>query len=165
MCPFFIPSSAPEENGSGKNAAAGWGAVLLAHHPPEEYYRCLSLRLGGRRLWLCARCCGLYPTLLVLLVVQFVFGPAPGGWDWPWLYLPVAPFLVDWYGYRVAGRRGSNFFRVASGMLLALSLSRALYLHIIAPFNEKFAWWCVAMAAFVVVVEMLRLAATGRGAN
>jgi len=165
ICAFSFTPSSPGKSDSGKNDAAGWGAMLLAHHPPEEYYRCLSLHLGGRRLWLCARCCGLYPTLVVLLTAQFIFQPAQGWWDWPWLYLPVVPFLVDWYGYRVSARRGSNFYRVLSGMFLALALSRALYLHIKAPFNEKFAWWCVALVAFVLMVEIVRLAATSRGAK
>ena len=43
---------------------------LLAHHRPQDLDRCLLLPWRGRRIALCARCLGLYPTVAATLALQ-----------------------------------------------------------------------------------------------
>ena len=105
---------------------------LLSHHPPEQHHRCV--RVGA---WsVCARCLGLYPLLFLLLGLQIALG-APTGWPGdPWiaLLLPL-PALVDWARGRFDPLTGTNPSRLATGALLAVGLSRTLYLHLREPFH------------------------------
>ncbi|MFH0965818.1 MAG: DUF2085 domain-containing protein [Planctomycetota bacterium] len=106
--------------------------LLLSHHPPEHLHRTISLRWGGCRIHLCARCFGVLIGALALLVsCSFSLVPA----------LPVAlcllvvlsaafPALLDFHLQLIHSRESTNPRRVftgaAFGAALALALRRAL---------------------------------------
>ena len=111
----------------------GFLGFLLAHHWPGSLDRCYRFWLGGRPVWICARCLGLYPVLLVGLVVCLVVRPPIGWWDAAWLFLLPAPAVVDWSRSRLATRAGSNPVRTATGVLLGASPARTVELNMIQP--------------------------------
>ena len=43
---------------------------LLSHHEPEEFDRCYAPSVRGRRVHLCARCCGVYPGIAAGLLAR-----------------------------------------------------------------------------------------------
>ena len=119
----------------------------LSHHTPDEWHRCY--RVGPVRL--CARCLGVYPTMLVGIVALFVLR-APLGWS---LDLPVVlgltfPATADWAFGRFRPRAFSNVWRTFTGALLGLAVARSLFIHLQRPFPTVL----LAQSALVTVVVL-----------
>jgi len=130
----------------------------LAHHRREQLQRCLLLPLGGdRRLALCARCTGLYPALAVALLLQALLrlGPA-GAADWVLVLSGVFPALFDWGLSWLGRRRGSNALRLATGVVLGLSLGRGLWLYFRDPRCEVFWVQLGLLVAGAFAFELVR---------
>jgi len=125
---------------------------LLAHHPPEQDHRCV--RVAG--LHLCARCLGIYPVMFAVIGAQIACH-APLRWpnDTYLAFLLPAPALLDWIRGRFDPLSGSNLSRVASGILLGISLGRTLYLHLISPGFPLAMAQLAGVGAIVAVVELL----------
>ncbi|HLT28845.1 MAG TPA: DUF2085 domain-containing protein [Myxococcaceae bacterium] len=103
----------------------------LSHHPPEELDR--TWRLGG--LHVCARCLGVYPVLLLGLVIQFALGaPLQLRLDGMMGVVLTMPALFDWAYGRWRPHAGSNLWRTSTGVLLGVALARSLYVHLQRPF-------------------------------
>jgi uncharacterized membrane protein len=118
---------------------------LLSHHEPGEWYRCYRLELFGRTVRLCARCTGIYPGILVGLLVT-VGGLIPS----PPLELVAilpAPALVDWILTTFTDRRGYNVVRTVTGSLLGFAYGTGLGLLLDGPILPL-----VAIGAFYGVV-------------
>lgn len=130
----------------------------LAHHRPEQLDRCLLLPLwGGRRLALCARCAGLYPTLVGALFLQGALRLGPtGAADWLITMSGVFPALFDWGLGWLGRRRGSNGLRLATGALLGLALSRGLWLYYCDPLSEPLWIQLGVLAAGALAFELVR---------
>jgi len=99
-----------------RDALAETRRYLLSHHEPAEHDRCHAPVVVGRRLRVCARCSGIYPGIAGG-VAAAVAGPA---WLSSLLVVTVlpAPALVDWTATTATTRRGSNWLRTATGLLL-----------------------------------------------
>lgn len=152
-----MASQPGEPTRSGKKEAPGRWGFLLAHHFADELDRCWRINLAGRRVWICARCSGLYPALLVVLVLQLLWPVPRGAWDIVWLGLPGWPALVDWARHRLGrSSRWGNGWRSLSGVLLGVSLSRTVYLNMIAPFCLPVVLQLLGLAVFVLLVEVIR---------
>jgi hypothetical protein len=127
----------------------------LSHHFEPDYHRCV--KVAG--LHLCARCLGLYPTMLLVIGAQIaVRAPLalPGDW-WAAFLLPL-PAMVDWARGRFDPATGSTFTRMGSGVLLGVGLGRTLYLHMRRPgFGLTMAQLGVLAAIFVVVEVLVRI--------
>ena len=119
----------------------------LSHHLARQRHRCLGLPLAGRRVLICARCLGLYPTMIAVMAAQWIWGWArPGTLDW-WIAIAGAlPGLIDW-GLGRLGRRGRNDVRVLTGVLLGVALGRTLACYVVDPAYEVF--W--VQAALLVI--------------
>ncbi len=104
---------------------------LLSHHHPDEWNRCYTL--GGFKV--CARCLGVYPAALLMLVAEFALrAPLVARFDaWMGTAL-VLPATVDWAVGRFRPGAGSNAQRTATGVLLGIGLGRSLYIHVQQPF-------------------------------
>jgi uncharacterized membrane protein len=128
---------------------------LLSHHYERDFGRCV--RVFG--LHLCARCLGLYPTLLAVIGVQIaVRAPLelPGDW-WAAFLLPL-PAMVDWARGRFDPTTGTTLTRMGSGLLLGIGLGRTLYLHMRRPgFALTMAQLGVLLAIFLVVEILVRI--------
>jgi uncharacterized membrane protein len=130
----------------------------LAHHRRDQLERCLLVPLGGgRRLALCARCLGLYPALALALLLQgwLRLGPA-GTADWVLVLSGVFPALFDWGLSWLGRRRGSNALRLATGVMLGLSLGRGFWLYFRDPRCEVF-WVQLGLLVFgALAFELVR---------
>ncbi len=106
---------------------------------------------------MCARCTGIYPLLLVLLVLQMfsaewdlaLRGRASPmldlAWTDPWLVLAfplpaVAEFLLEHTGRL----RGTNALRIGTGLPLGIAMSRMFARYLADPFDPLF-WGLVAV--------------------
>lgn len=89
---------------------------LLSHHEPRDYDRTYAVAVLGQRVRLCARCTGIYPGILlgVLLGAPRIGGVAAIHLI---LVLPL-PALVDWTATRFTDAAGSNLARTATGAAL-----------------------------------------------
>lgn len=132
--------------------------LLLAHHPPSQYHRCV--RLG--RLHLCARCLGLYPTLFAGLAVQLVLtvhhAPALAARPFEhWaLVLVMAPASWDWLRGRLDPATGTNAGRLSTGVLLGLGLARTVYLNARTPMSGPALDGLVFLAIVVILGALIR---------
>lgn len=107
-----------------RTGLARTGRYLLSHHRPAEWDRCHALCVRGRTVRLCARCTGVYPGVLIGLVL---FATGSGRAAWPWIVgLLPAPALVDWAVTASGERSGRNAVRTATGALLGIAYGVAL---------------------------------------
>ncbi|MBL8917442.1 MAG: DUF2085 domain-containing protein [Myxococcaceae bacterium] len=128
----------------------------LSHHPPEEYDRCY--RVGP--LHVCARCLGVYPTLVVMLVALFaVRAPLEHPLDLPVVLCLTAPATLDWAFGRFRPHALSNLWRTFTGVLLGLALGRSLFIHLQRPFPTVL----LAQFALVTGIVLPVILATYRG--
>ena len=107
--------------------------------------------VGGRAV--CRRCLALYPTTVLVLLLQYTPAALPAVAD-PWLYLLAAPAAVDfvlerlgWTGYR-PGRV------VVVAMLLAIPLGRGFFRYLENPLDPWF-WGLVGLFGVPTVVAAL----------
>jgi len=105
-------------------------SLALSHHTGAGLSRCF--RLG--RVHVCARCCGLWPALLLGMAVQRI-------WLWPVsrfdLAIELALILPGLWDYARSVHRpdlGTNVWRAATGLLLGLGLARAAVLGRVAGY-------------------------------
>ena len=130
---------------------------FLSHHRPEHEHRCV--RVLGQPI--CARCLGMYPPLLVGLLLLFWLeggGRAPAGplpFEGIILTVLVIPALLDWIRGRVRPRSGSNLVRLSTGALLGLALARTIHLHAQAPFEKPAVDVIVVLVAGVAAGEII----------
>jgi uncharacterized membrane protein len=124
---------------------------FLAHHPAAQYHRCVHV--AG--LHLCARCLGLYPMMFAVIGTQIAL-KAPLRWPYdPYVaFLLAAPAVVDWARGRLDPFSGTNFSRLATGLLLGISLGRTLYLHLVSPGFPLAMAQLGAIAAVALIVEI-----------
>lgn len=97
---------------------------LLAHHEPDEWYRCHQPIVLGRRVRLCARCSGVYPGIAVGLMAYVLGHPVLASIA-VIATLPL-PALVDWTVTSFTPRRGYNVVRTATGLLLGYAYGLGL---------------------------------------
>ncbi len=131
-----------------------WG-FLLAHHHPHELDRCYQFWVGPHPLWICARCAGLIPALLVGLGLQLIWAQPSGPWDVFWLGVLPWPALVDWGRARLGYSAGRNIVRSLTGLALGLSMGRSAYLHGTEPFHPWVCWQLGLLGFCWISVEIL----------
>jgi len=131
-----MPSGAYTERTMGltteiRQGLAATAPFLLSHHVPPEHDRCYAPVVLGRRVYLCARCSGVYPGIVAGVVVPTV-GPGV-----PWTALLVAlfplPALLDWTLTAFTDRRGTNGVRTLTGVLLGFGYGLGLTALVSGP--------------------------------
>lgn len=86
---------------------------------------------------MCARCLGLYPTLLLTLVGSFALrAPLEHPLDVPVCLALTLPATLDWAFGQLRPLAGSNPWRTLTGVLLGLALGRSLFIHLQRPFPK-----------------------------
>ena len=104
--------------------------TLISHHPPSQYGHCLRLSIGGKSIYFCARCTGLYGGLAVgvavIVLLRFVLEPS-------WLWFMIALVLgfttvVDWMTQRIARRKTTNHIRFVTGVGSGIGLAMVFLL-------------------------------------
>jgi uncharacterized membrane protein len=111
--------------------AEGWAETrryLLSHHEPTDWDRCYAPTIRGRRVRLCARCLGIYPGILVGLLVASLFRVPISHYALVAL-LPL-PALLDWTVTTFTDRAGHNVVRTSTGVLLGVGYAVGL-VHVV----------------------------------
>jgi hypothetical protein len=70
-------------------------------------------------------------------------------------FLVPLPALLDWARGRFNPRSGSNGLRFLTGVLLGVSLSRTLYLHLLSPGHPLAMAQFASLALAALVVEVI----------
>jgi uncharacterized membrane protein len=143
----------------------GFKGFLLAHHWPPELNRCYQGWIRNKPVWICARCLGLYPLLLLFLGIQFWMNITPGWWDVLWLYLLPLPALLDWGSGFWKEKQGSNRQRTLTGALLGVSLSRMIFLHMVNPFSFPVVIQWIELGCMVLLIAVIGMCRRKREAH
>jgi uncharacterized membrane protein len=138
-----------------KKQGPGLLGFLLAHHWSDQLDRCYQIGPKQKPIWLCARCLGVYPVLVGILVVQFFYALSIGWWDYIALFVLPIPALIDWALSRLGIFAGSNLSRTITGAILGLSLGRMVYIHMIDPINKLVIIQWIVICGYWLLVEIL----------
>ncbi len=133
----------------------GFLGFLLAHHFTGELDHCYQIWLGGKPVWLCSRCLGLYPVLLLVLGTEFYLTLGTAWYDPVWLFVLPIPALVDWGLSRFDLWSGKNWIRTLTGALMGASLARTIYLNFQYPAEELVMIQIACLVVFVAGVELI----------
>ena len=126
----------------------------LSHHRFADRHACFACG----PLFVCARCLGTYPVLLVVLAYQLKRPFAPPRLDVdPLLLVGLAlPAVLDWSLGQLTRWRGHNAIRFASGVLLGGSLGRAIYMNMRQPGSPLVYGFLLGLCAVAGIVWGLR---------
>jgi len=112
--------------------------LLLAHHPPAQYDRCI--RVAGRHL--CRRCAVLYPLAFAVMVASLAGWHWPAAWDRTLLMLLPLPVTLE----LVLERFGAARYRPLRQMVLTIAaapaLGRGFARYLLHPGDRLFWEWC-----------------------
>jgi peptidoglycan/LPS O-acetylase OafA/YrhL len=114
--------------------------LLLAHHPPSRYDRCL--RVGGH--YVCRRCAVLYPVAFVVAIASLAGAHWPEAWDRALLYLLPLPVTLEFIIERLGGIRYHAGRQIAATLLAAPALGRGFARYIAHPGDRLF-WTMVLL--------------------
>ncbi len=110
------------------------GPVLLAHHPPNQYDRCI--RVGG--VHVCRRCAVLYPLAFAAAVLSLRGLHWPASQDRTWLFLLPLPMTLEF----VLERFGALRYRAGRQILVTVvgapALGRGFARYLLAPRDPLF---------------------------
>ncbi|AWB27870.1 DUF2085 domain-containing protein [Halococcoides cellulosivorans] len=125
---------------------------LLAHHTPDAWDHCYRTTILGRTIRLCARCLGIYPGVLVGLVLATALPSGPG---LALVAVGPLPALLDWTITGLTDRRGVNPVRTATGAALGIAYGVGLWTLVVDRSAVVFAvgvgYALLAVGALVVV--------------
>lgn len=140
-----------EESASGRakrgDPHTGW-RVLLSHHRAHESHHCFGLGFVA----LCARCVGLYPVLLLVVLLEAGLGRLDLGVRWFLAFALVIPAVIDWSRSKLFSAPGNNGIRLATGALAGLGLGIA-FSDYLRDSNLSYFW--ALMGSLTAVVLMV----------
>jgi hypothetical protein len=114
--------------------------LLLSHHPPEQYDRCIKL---GRR-HVCRRCAVLYPVAFVVAGLSLAGLHWPAAWDTNLLYLLPLPVTLEFVLERFGALRYHAGRQIVLTLLAAPALGRGFARYLLNPGDRLF-WGMVAL--------------------
>ncbi len=126
--------------------------MMISHHPPSLYGHCLRISIGGRSLYFCGRCTGIYGGLGFGLLAFFIFNMSLTP-TWLWFLISVTlgfSTVVDWMTQRLTPRKTTNTIRALTGFCSGLGLAIVFYLG-------DLAYMLVALAIMSVSVGLVGL--------
>jgi len=115
-------------------------ALLLAHHPPSQYDRCI--RIGRHHV--CRRCVVLYPLAFVVAIASLFGLHWPETWDRTLLYLLPLPVTLEFVVERFGGVRYRAGRQIALTLLAAPALGRGFARYFAHPTDRLF-WGMVLL--------------------
>jgi hypothetical protein len=125
-------------------------ALLLSHHPPSQYDRCL--RVGRHHV--CRRCAVLYPLAFAVAIASLVGLHWPEGWDRTLLYLLPLPVTLEFAIERFGGIRYRAGRQIALTLLAAPALGRGFARYVANPTDRVF-WGMVLLFGGAALLSML----------
>jgi len=111
--------------------------ILLSHHYPEEYNRCIKITFRKKEHYLCARCFGYFSSFFLFFVASFFLDSLLVQIDWILLYILPSFAIADWIIAKYHINTGTNLTRYITGLLLGITGSRLIFLFLNNPLNHK----------------------------
>ena len=109
-------------------------ALLLSHHPPSQYDRCI--RVGRHHV--CRRCVVLYPLAFAVAIASLFGAHWPEAWDRTLLYLLPLPVTLEFVIERFGGIRYRAGRQIALTLLAAPALGRGFARYVANPTDRLF---------------------------
>ena len=125
--------------------------VLVSHHGPEEAHHCYRLPLPGQPRLVCARCLGLYPTLLLMVIFESTVFRFESEYRWLLSFGLVAPAVIDWARGMLFRVRGSNAVRSLTGVLGGAGMGLAFSDYFRDSSSGHF-WALIGVLAFLIAL-------------
>jgi hypothetical protein len=113
--------------------------LLLAHHPPSKYDRCL--RVGGRHV--CRRCAVLYPIAFATLLASLHGWHWPTAWDGTLCMLLPLPVTLELVLERFGSLRYRPWRQIALTVAAAPALGRGFARYLLHPGDRLF--WAMSL--------------------
>lgn len=133
------------------------GALLLAHHPPEQYGRCVKV---GRH-HVCRRCAVLYPVAFLVTGLSLAGIAWPVAWDTNLLYLLPLAVTLELVLERFGAIRYHAGRQMAVTLLAAPALGRGFARYVLNPGDRLF-WGMVALFGGACLFALLATRAARR---
>jgi hypothetical protein len=130
--------------------------LLLSHHPPDQYDRCL--RVGRHHV--CRRCAVLYPLAFAVAVASLAGLHWPEAWDRTLMYLLPLPVTLEFVVERLGGIRYHAGRQMLATLLAAPALGRGFARYIAHPSDRLF-WSMVVLFGGTALIALVLTA--GRG--
>jgi uncharacterized membrane protein len=132
---------------------------FLAHHSREDCnHKCYTLPFGKNRYYICSRCLGLYPVLLVMLAVDLGFGfevstSMRALVFWIFILYPWSHWAREHY---FQSSPGGKFLRSFTGMIAGVGIGVLLAGHFRQPWNQSFTFSIILLSVISFVVIFLK---------
>jgi hypothetical protein len=130
--------------------------LLLSHHPPSQYDRCL--RIGRHHV--CRRCAVLYPLAFAVAIASLAGLHWPEPWDRVLLYLLPLPVTLEFIVERLGGLRYHAGRQMTATLLAAPALGRGFARYVAHPSDRLF-WSMVVLFGGSALIALVLTA--GRG--
>jgi hypothetical protein len=114
--------------------------LLLAHHPPSRYDRCI--RVGGRPV--CRRCAVLYPVAFAVMIASLLGWHWPPAWDRSLLMLLPLPVTLELVLERFGAARYRPLRQIVLTIAAAPALGRGFARYLFHPADRLF-WGMVLL--------------------
>jgi len=111
--------------------------ILLSHHYPEEYNRCIKITFRKKEHYLCARCFGYFSSFFPFFLVSFLLNKFLIQIDWMILFIFPSFAIMDWALAKLDITNGTNLSRYITGFFLGMTGSRLIFLFLNNPLNHK----------------------------
>lgn len=128
--------------------------LMISHHPPTRLHRTICLVFGAKKIHICARCTGIYSSIVGIFITYIL------GFRFPlWVYLPLILFLpmpsvIDWFTQSSKLRESRNSIRVGTGLLLGIPVGLIMLLFINGMLF-MFSISLVIMGAYVLTIYFI----------
>jgi len=124
--------------------------LLLSHHPPSQYDRCI--RVG--RFHVCRRCAVLYPLAFAVAIASAFGAHWPEAWDRTLLYLLPLPMTLEFVVERFGGIRYNAARQLMLTAVAAPALGRGFARYATHPGDRLF-WGMVFLFGGSALVSLV----------
>jgi len=125
---------------------------VLSHHDQKDYHRCYCFNIGSNKIYLCARCLGIYIGIILGFIIYFLEFINEK------FYLPfliIAPLFtfIEWASVSFANYKSNNFLRTFLGIFLGVAYAFGLILFFVKFPNIQITLigFIYALAAIVLI--------------
>lgn len=121
-------------------------SYLLSHHQEGAHHRCYAFSWQGRTVRVCARCLGIWPGIIIGIILPGAILLSPVASIAAVAVLPSFA-LIDWARSAFTARKGTNAVRTLTGLLLGIAYGIGITL-LMSPAR----WSALAVGAGYIVV-------------
>ncbi|MBT5021808.1 DUF2085 domain-containing protein [Candidatus Woesearchaeota archaeon] len=130
--------------------------ILLSHHYPEEYNRCIKVNFRKKDYYFCARCLGYFSSFFLFFLASFFLNLSLVKIDWVLLYILPSFAVVDWMLANFHINNGTNLTRYITGLLLGITGSRLIFLFLNNPLNNKIYYTIIPYFLMIGLILLIK---------